>query len=248
MSERIALDANALERFLFVVEGAARVRQRHHLHLWARGALQGFVPHGTLACLWGDARSPQACAMVFADEPNILRVSLHTLDALQRMWREQSCQVAHLRIADGGAAAQQLASIGARDVLLHGMPALGGAVPALFAFFDVGRVSDAHLAYVCELLLPYLYAALAHVVAEGETADSADAFRRPRLSPREAQVLRWMREGKTNQEIGNILAISPLTVKNHVQKILRKLQVANRQQAARHRATELTQTLGHVES
>jgi DNA-binding CsgD family transcriptional regulator len=44
-------------------------------------------------------------------------------------------------------------------------------------------------------------------------------------------VLNWVREGKTNQEIAQILDISPLTVKNHVQKILRKLKVTNRAQA-----------------
>jgi len=37
--------------------------------------------------------------------------------------------------------------------------------------------------------------------------------------------------GKSNIEIGTILTISPLTVKNHVQKILRKLNVQNRTQA-----------------
>ena len=51
------------------------------------------------------------------------------------------------------------------------------------------------------------------------------------LSEREAEILRWMRAGKTNQEIGLILNISPFTVKNHVQKILRKLNVTNRTQA-----------------
>ena len=38
--------------------------------------------------------------------------------------------------------------------------------------------------------------------------------------------------GKTNWEISSILGISPLTVKNHVQNILRKLDVQNRGQAA----------------
>jgi len=43
--------------------------------------------------------------------------------------------------------------------------------------------------------------------------------------------LHWIYLGKGNAEVGAILRISALTVKNHVQKILRKLNVANRAQA-----------------
>ena len=48
---------------------------------------------------------------------------------------------------------------------------------------------------------------------------------------RELEILKWIYLGKSNFEIGAILKISPLTVKNHVQKILRKLDVLNRTQA-----------------
>ena len=55
--------------------------------------------------------------------------------------------------------------------------------------------------------------------------------RSPRVTPREAQILSWVREGKNNQEIGIELGISALTVKNHIQKILRKLGASNRAHA-----------------
>lgn len=51
------------------------------------------------------------------------------------------------------------------------------------------------------------------------------------LSAREAEILRWIALGKTNPEIGSILNISSFTVKNHVQRILKKLDVSNRTQA-----------------
>lgn len=51
------------------------------------------------------------------------------------------------------------------------------------------------------------------------------------LSAREAEILRWVALGKTNPEIGAILNISSFTVKNHVQRILKKLDVSNRTQA-----------------
>jgi DNA-binding CsgD family transcriptional regulator len=40
-----------------------------------------------------------------------------------------------------------------------------------------------------------------------------------------------VRNGKTNFEIGMILDISAFTVKNHLQRIFRKLDVVNRAQA-----------------
>jgi len=52
------------------------------------------------------------------------------------------------------------------------------------------------------------------------------------LSDRELQVLRLIAEGKTNQEIADILILSPTTIKTHVQNMLHKLGVSDRTQAA----------------
>lgn len=53
------------------------------------------------------------------------------------------------------------------------------------------------------------------------------------LTPREWEVLRWIREGKTNEETAIILNLKITTVKTHVRGILRKLGVENRVTAAR---------------
>ena len=43
--------------------------------------------------------------------------------------------------------------------------------------------------------------------------------------------MHWVSIGKTNAEIGSILDISAFTVKNHLQRIFKKLDVFNRMQA-----------------
>lgn len=48
------------------------------------------------------------------------------------------------------------------------------------------------------------------------------------LTRREAEVLAWVAEGKKNEEIATILAISPRTVAHHVESILRKLGIETR--------------------
>jgi LuxR family transcriptional regulator, quorum-sensing system regulator BjaR1 len=51
--------------------------------------------------------------------------------------------------------------------------------------------------------------------------------RRP-LTHREASILRWIAEGKTDWEIGEILSLSEHTVDKHVRNILAKLRATNR--------------------
>jgi len=64
----------------------------------------------------------------------------------------------------------------------------------------------------------------------------------PQLSERERDVLSLIAEGCTNKEIGLRLGISPITARNHVSKVLEKLDVTNRTQAATH--PELGEILG----
>ncbi len=48
------------------------------------------------------------------------------------------------------------------------------------------------------------------------------------LTPREREVLRFLAEGRSNQEIANALSISPRTVATHIHNILGKLGVSSR--------------------
>jgi DNA-binding NarL/FixJ family response regulator len=58
------------------------------------------------------------------------------------------------------------------------------------------------------------------------------------LTPRELEVVRLLTQGKSNPQIAQELVISRLTVKTHVERIIRKLGVSDRTQAAI-RAVEL---------
>ncbi len=75
------------------------------------------------------------------------------------------------------------------------------------------------------LLSPYLHLALLRYYFYSKKADA------PRLTGRENEVLIWIKEGKTNWEISQILKISERTVKYHVENIYRKLGVSTRTRA-----------------
>jgi DNA-binding NarL/FixJ family response regulator len=77
--------------------------------------------------------------------------------------------------------------------------------------------------------------------AEPSPAPGRGAARTPplrELTPRELDVLRLLGRGKSNPEIAHELFISEATVKVHVHRIMRKLGVSDRTQAAL-RAVEL---------
>jgi DNA-binding NarL/FixJ family response regulator len=78
---------------------------------------------------------------------------------------------------------------------------------------------------------------------EAEPSSDSQSHKRPdllshSLTKRELEVLRLLAQGQTNREIAQILVLSTLTVKTHVQRIIRKLGVSDRTQAAV-RAAEL---------
>jgi DNA-binding NarL/FixJ family response regulator len=66
-----------------------------------------------------------------------------------------------------------------------------------------------------------------------DAAVQTDGQKLRSLTPREAEVLTWLIEGKRDAEIGAILTISKLTVHKHAQRIYEKLGVETRTAAAR---------------
>jgi DNA-binding CsgD family transcriptional regulator len=66
------------------------------------------------------------------------------------------------------------------------------------------------------------------LLEEERTKVDYAAHQRLGLTPREAEVLHWVGEGKTNSEIGTILHTRPRTVAKHLEKIFAKLGVETR--------------------
>jgi len=70
------------------------------------------------------------------------------------------------------------------------------------------------------------------VLEERRTALDPSALEYLGLTRREAEVLAWITQGKTNAEIGTILGNRQRTVEKHIERILQKLSVETRTAAA----------------
>ena len=78
----------------------------------------------------------------------------------------------------------------------------------------------------------FLMAAMGRLIDERRGRLACDVTRRER------EILGWVEAGKTNPEIAEILCISPLTVRKHLENTYEKLGVRTRTAAvARPRAT-----------
>jgi DNA-binding NarL/FixJ family response regulator len=76
---------------------------------------------------------------------------------------------------------------------------------------------------------------------------SAEPLHKLGLTPRAAEALLWLAQGKTNADIATILGITESTVKKHVQEMFEKLGVETRGAAAV-RALEVLSSRSSVEA
>ncbi|GAA5163602.1 XrtB/PEP-CTERM-associated transcriptional regulator EpsA [Viridibacterium curvum] len=244
-SEPPRFDHLELERLLITFETAVKVRKRHQFYLWAQGSLQSFLPHETLLYGLGGPLShdlrTEVCSRAVLSEEDVRRFN-HGPDSLlqkaAQRWVRQGHQPLLLEVDTAGSLTHDMQALGVSRFACHGMPDLRSshrhqpARGSFFVFLNVPTRNIGRYRYMLDLLLPHLHMAATHVCDNEHQGSGMPTTRTPSLSEREQQVLDWVRKGKTNLEIGQILSISPLTVKNHVQKILRKLNVSNRAQAA----------------
>jgi RNA polymerase sigma factor (sigma-70 family) len=87
---------------------------------------------------------------------------------------------------------------------------------------------------VMDFMMPHIDHVLRkiqHLVQEKPAAKINLSFNMESLTDRELEVIEWIKAGKTNQEIATILNISENTVKSHLKRIYRKLNVSKRAQA-----------------
>jgi len=70
------------------------------------------------------------------------------------------------------------------------------------------------------------------VLEEEDSKVTYRALHQLELTPRESEVLHWVREGKTNKDIGTILRSSSRTVGKHLERVFAKLGVETRTAAA----------------
>jgi len=255
-TDALNLTPQQADAMVRVVEAAPAVRRRYQYFVWTQNQLQTLLPHQILVC---GAYVRQRRDLAFEAFHSIVLppalLGLLTdgggplLRSSMAAWVEGRGQPlivvpAKLPGADMPEVLDLLEDSAIESLLVHGVsrPQRPAELESFFIFASTGRLPPGPTLAHAELLVPYLHWSWQRVVAAERELASPTPAARPaprevsgtsgkRVTERERQVLLWVSEGKSNVQIGETLGISPLTVKNHVQKILRKLGCSNRAQA-----------------
>lgn len=238
----VTLSTVEMERLLNTIESAQQVQRRHQFFLWSQGALQSFLPHDVLIFGHGEYNAPGFICEVLARANTWQDKALHReLDSLVELmvdhWRHQG----HLPQLYPSAGEEDSASVCAISeslrrlelghAMAHGAKEFPGESSGFFVFLRMPVVPDGRHAYFADMLMPYLHTSLHRMLVTEKNLPERRRSHGIKLSRRETEVITMVRDGKTNQQIAEVLELSPHTVKNHIQHILRKLKVSNRAEA-----------------
>jgi len=241
--------ARVLLRF---VEASPEVRRRHHFYTLLQSQLVSLLPHTVAVCGAYDRRRRDLVFDVFNSVvlPPWLQLGRPDSPLLSRLinvWLDGRGEPLSLPLADRTTLADEAAALraaGVERLLVHGVsrPERLHEVSGFYVLGGPRPTADLDETRLLRLVVHALHAAYLRTLdverevgmVHRDRLPAAASLRQPRqacITPREAQILASVREGKSNQEIGEALGISALTVKNHIQKILRKLGASNRAHA-----------------
>ena len=250
------LNSEDFSRFNDLIHEVLGVRRHVDLMHWLQGGLQRYIPHDILIAAWGDfdlgvIHYDVVSAIPGVRSENAMADSvLPLLKGLFNRWIAQDRRPFSLNVGQDGFEWEGVAANGPiadamaemKSSLVHGINDQRGRHDCLYVFFSKFPKRRRHEANSIKILLPYVDTALRQVdlmpnqyasdkAGQVNAVTESGVTESDVLSDREAEIMKWVAMGKTNGEIGSILNVSSFTVKNHMQRIFKKLDVFNRAQA-----------------
>lgn len=247
----VTLSAEQRLVFMEVIEESLRLTQRTHLFNWLQRGVQYLIGHEVM--LFGVRTSDSemydyeyfTSSRYFGESQfnQVIKKDEGVVRKALNVWHKNGTPIFvtnQMKPADFNnysviaADAEELLASELKNFVVHGFGDSRTRISTIVAFGRLSSPVSTHTAYLLELIMPHLHCALIKVTSNrgGPSMVMNATQLSKKITKREFEILQWLHMGKTNWEISSILDISPLTVKNHVQNILRKLDVENRGQAA----------------
>lgn len=247
MLQKNSIQIEKRDRLLAVIQRSLTINRHVEFFRWLQDEVRDFLPHDVLIAAWGDFASGKIEYDVASSIPEI-RTQKITLGcdidpligALYYRWEGCGEQWFTLNDFDvlGTKQGDDQNSILAtlvrmKSLVVHGIRDKRSKSDCLYVFFHHETSIEIDHALM-NLLLPHIDAALRRVERLEPKPELPGLRAKPMMgmSQREHEIVNWVSLGKTNEEIGMILTISPNTVKNHLKRIFQKLDATSRAQVA----------------
>ncbi|MBA3695712.1 MAG: transcriptional regulator EpsA [Methylotenera sp.] len=237
----------SVESLNTLVHKSLHIHSHFDLLMWLQGDIQPYIPHELMIAAWGDFTSGAIYVDIISTIPGVRTKQITNdklitlLRSLFKHWENHSKTPFTLNMTKGIFHDTQLGCIEAdanlknmRTALVHGLKDQRVSQDCLYVFIDSSEIVPTISRKMAGVLVPYIDSALRqldHLPNQTLQAVLPAPEIVGVLSNRESEIMDWVMMGKTNQDIGMILNISAFTVKNHLQRIFRKLDVLNRAQA-----------------
>ncbi len=246
------IDNKLVEKIFAAIRSSYKIDKHVDFFIWLQGAVGEVLPHDMLLACWGEFESAHKKNTLSYDvASNVSDVSTQVImdasdkfDAfvshLHTLWvnNKQRWYIVN-SLDDTGLAGQIKDPFPAElkpfnSMLVYGVSDVRGNNECLYIFLSKDKTFTVQNS-VMGLVMPHIDSTL-RKIQHLEAVDALEALVLDQqavsiLSERELEIIYWVRVGKTNQEIGEILFISQNTVKSHLKRIFSKLNVTTRAQA-----------------
>lgn len=245
-SSKPKLDPELIVR---IMHNSLSIQSHFQLFLWLQGDFQEAIQHDVLICFSGAIGGETYHYDIVSAIPGIRSAKpLHSIIHDFRNGVHQHWVAGSGRVTSASMSSVSDSNIDAiilkselhemKHILFHAIPDTRFKADHLYILLRRDGSFSEQERKLFELLLPHVDAAVRKT--DGLPIYEPEQLAAPKLinsliksglSTREIEILEWVRSGKTNIEIGMILDISSFTVKNHLQRIFKKINVSNRAQA-----------------
>ena len=242
------------QHFVDQVRESLQVKCHLQLMLWLQGDFQHSLPHQIFIAAWGDFSRGLVQHDVVSTIPALRTSHIANRDISQftshlfHRWLGHGAApfAAHYENLtlgpDGAGRAGLEAFTEMHSVLVHGIRDARGRHDCIYIFLNSDPVVGPQALDHLRIMLPFVDTAVRQVEhlpcqsvedaapQEPEIAEEVACVAATdlQLSTRELEIMDWVRMGKTNYEVGKILNISTFTVKNHLQRIYKKVGTSGR--------------------
>ncbi len=245
---------NNKDKTLNIINDNLSIDTHLGLFQWLQGDIQQYLPHEVLISVWGDFSLGLIYLDIIALHPllrtqNISSETLTpTLVKIFDLWTsnanmpliidvEEGYIKLHDAIKDGlNESDESIASLPKmHSAVLHGIKDSRGSYDCLYILLSSNPIpieSKSKLA----VFMPFIDCVFRRITLLNDNTSDADAELQLNdgrvLSKRECKIMGYVVKGASNDDIAEALEISKFTVKNHLQRIFKKLKVTNRSEAA----------------